>query len=241
MYPWLDLDLLHLRTMDEKAEDVLWEGYTARRYTATLLSGENAAEGFRDRRLGVFTRIIAATAAGLPVAVDFRFDLAGDLPELPKVGVTARIPGCYTNISWFGAGAHESYPDRLAAAFLGRYSSTVAGLETVYVMPQENGNRSGVRSLTLEGKDAPAGKLKTFTIRTDKGLNMSCSRYTQENLWEARHTPDLKDTTQGPEGYYSLNLDIAQRGVGTATCGPDTLEKYRIRPGSFGMRLYLTE
>jgi beta-galactosidase len=107
-------------------------------------------------------------------------------------------------------------------------------------MPQENGNRSGVRSLTLEGKDTPAG-LKAFTIRTDRSLNMSCSRYTQENLWEARHTPDLKDTMQGPDGYYSLNLDIAQRGVGTATCGPDTLEKYRIRPGSFGMRLYLTE
>jgi beta-galactosidase len=240
LYPWLDLDLLHPRIADEKNEDVLWEGYAARRYTSVLLAGEQAAKGFRDRRLGVFTRIIAGTASG-PVIADFRFDLAADLPELPKVGVTAHIPARYSEVSWFGAGAHESYPDRLAASFLGRYSSPVAEMETAYVMPQENGNRSGVRSLSLSDRNAPAGKPAAFIIRTDRALNMSCLRYTQENLWEARHTPDLKDTMRGAEGYYTLNLDIAQRGVGTATCGPDTLEKYRIRPGRFGMRLYIKE
>jgi beta-galactosidase len=251
MYPWLDLDLLHLRTADETLKDVLWEGYAARRYTAVLLSGEHAAEGFQNRRLGTFTRVIAGAAGGCPagsfreagdprpVVVEFCFDLAADLPELPRVGVTTHIPACYSDVNWFGAGAHESYPDRLAAAFLGRYSSPVAEMGTVYVMPQENGNRSGVRNLTLSGRNVPAGKPAAFAIRTDRGLNMSCLRYTRENLWEARHTPDLKDTMQGPEGYYTLNLDIAQRGVGTAACGPDNLEKYRIRPGRFEMRLYI--
>jgi beta-galactosidase len=254
MYPWLDLDLLHLRPADEKIEDILWEGYTARRYTAALLSGEHAAEGFRDRRLGSFTRIITVTTGGGDpadgcrgaddsgyVVADFCFELRADLPELPRVGVTTHIPAYYSDISWFGAGAHESYPDRLAAAFLGRYSSTAAEMGTVYVMPQENGNRSGVRSLTLSAGNVPAGKPAAFTIRTDRSLNMSCLRYTRENLWEARHTPDLKDTMRGPDGYYTLNLDIAQRGVGTAACGPDTLEKYRIRPGRFRMRLYIAE
>jgi hypothetical protein len=61
------------------------------------------------------------------------------------------------------------------------------------------------------------------------------------DYWEARHTPDLKDTMRGPKGYYTLNLDIAQRGVGTGACGPDTLEKYRVRPGRFGIRLYIAE
>jgi beta-galactosidase len=37
-----------------------------------------------------------------------------------------------------------------------------------------------------------------------------------------------------------LNIDIAQRGVGTATCGPDTLEQYRVRGGLFSMRLYIS-
>jgi hypothetical protein len=28
-----------------------------------------------------------------------------------------------------------------------------------------------------------------------------------------------------------VNLDVAQRGLGTASCGPDTLERYRIPAG----------
>ena len=33
------------------------------------------------------------------------------------------------------------------------------------------------------------------------------------------------------------HLDAAQRGVGTATCGPDTLERYRLRPGVYRLCL----
>jgi len=30
-----------------------------------------------------------------------------------------------------------------------------------------------------------------------------------------------------------VTLDVAHRGVGTASCGPDTLAKYRIKPGVY--------
>ncbi len=32
-----------------------------------------------------------------------------------------------------------------------------------------------------------------------------------------------------------VNLDVAQRGLGTASCGPDTLERYRIGPGDYAL------
>jgi beta-galactosidase len=79
---------------------------------------------------------------------------------------------------------------------------------------------------------------KALSFWADIPVNISCSRYTQENLLDALHTPDLV-TTQGKDGYYTLNIDIAQRGVGTATCGPDTREEYRIRAGLFHFRVYL--
>jgi beta-galactosidase len=119
-------------------------------------------------------------------------------------------------------------------------------LETPYIVPQENGNRSGVRKITLKHRGAspakaPAGNLPgLITILPDSPLNMSVSRYTQENMLTARHTCDLIDTSKGEDGYYLLNIDCAQRGVGTATCGPDTLEQYRVRPGLFKFTLVIS-
>jgi beta-galactosidase len=239
LFPWLDLDLLHLRLADEKIENILWEGYSAQSYRAMLLAGEKAAPEFKNALLGSYTRIAVPPSATNPGILDFTFDLDPALPELPKVGLTARIPAYYSHIAWFGAGPHESYPDRRAGAFLGRYDDTPASLEVPYIMPQENGNRSGVRSLTLFGPHVPSGRPARIVIRPDKPINMGASRYSPENLFTALHTPELK--AQGPDGHWFLNLDIAQRGVGTATCGPDTLDHYRIRPGRFTLRLFIGE
>ena len=243
MYYWLDLDLMHLRAVDEKTSDCVYEGYPAKCYTASLMSGNGAQGGFRDRRLGSYTVITARSGKGNPAGtptliLDILFDLDPALPELPKVGISAKVPSVYGEISWFGRGPEESYPDRLAAAFLGRYTHRIDRLEVPYVMPQENGNRSGVHNLSLIADSGAAGKI---TISAERPVNFSVSRYSQENLWEARHTCDLKDLSGGGKsgGYYFLNIDIAQRGVGTATCGPDTRPEYRIRPGLFGMKLFL--
>jgi beta-galactosidase len=48
---------------------------------------------------------------------------------------------------------------------------------------------------------------------------------------------DLADATHNvfvkASGNTIVTLDGIQRGVGTASCGPDTLAKYRIKPGTF--------
>ena len=244
MYYWLDLDLMHMRFLDEKTENCLYEGYSAKRYTAALAAGENAAKEYRDRRLGSFTAISALVHNGQSpsLILDIVFDLDPNLPELPKVGISAKVPARYGKISWFGRGPGESYPDRLAAAFLARYEHKISELEVPYVMPQENGNRSGVRNFTLiaESKNTSGAGQNwpgSITIRAEAPVNFSVSRYSQENLWEARHTCDLEDLSAGADGYYFLNIDIAQRGVGTATCGPDTRPEYRVRPGLYRMKL----
>jgi beta-galactosidase len=161
------------------------------------------------------------------------------------VGISARIPAGFDTIEWFGLGPGESYPDRRDGVFLGNYTHSPAELETPYIVPQENGNRSGVRKITLKHRGGspgkgPAGNLPgVITILPDAPLNMSVSRYSRENMLAARHTCDLIDTSKGEDGYYLLNIDCAQRGVGTATCGPDTLEQYRVRPGLFKFRLLI--
>ena len=240
MYPWLDLDLIHLGIAEERTIDCLYEGFPARCYTAQLCSGPAASEENKRRRIGTYNAITARICSGASknasaLLLDILFDLDPTLPELPKVGITAKVPSRYGEISWFGRGPHESYPDRMAAALLGRYRHSIKELEVPYVMPQENGNRSGVRNLTLIPSDGD----EKITIIAEQPVNFSVSRYSQEKLWEARHTCDLVDLTEGKDGYYFLNIDIAQRGVGTATCGPDTRPEYRVRSGLFRMKLQI--
>jgi beta-galactosidase len=238
LYFWVDMDLMRMR-LKEKTEEIRVQGLPAAKYSAELFTGENAIAEYRDVRLGLYTCTIIKAGEGLPLVMDLEFNIDPSLPELPRVGITAEIPACYGDISWFGAGPDENYSDRKAAAFLGRYQHTVAELEIPYAVPQENGNRAGIRLITLAGKKTPSGKPKGFSIRPEQPVNFSVSRYTQENMMAALHTVDLVDVSAGENGYYLLNIDIAQRGLGTATCGPDTREEYRIRPGSFGMRLLI--
>ena len=54
-------------------------------------------------------------------------------------------------------------------------------------------------------------------------LEFSASHLTADDLYAARHTTDL-----APRREVLLNLDAGQRGLGTASCGPDTLPAYRL-------------
>jgi beta-galactosidase len=87
-------------------------------------------------------------------------------------------------------------------------------------MPQEHGNHTDVRWLSLD--DGQAGIL----VRAHASLEFTASHFTAHDLYAAYHTFDLK-----PRPETILSLDLHQRGLGTASCGPDALERYRIGAG----------
>ncbi len=151
--------------------------------------------------------------------------------DLPRFGVRLALPAGFENVRWFGRGPWENYSDRKASAGVGLYENTVAGLYVPYVMPQEHGNHTDVR--WLEVLDA-AGK--GVRIAGEPILNFSASHFTAEDLYKATHSVDLV-----PRPETILNLDLAQRGLGTATCGPDTLPQYQLsgREHHFAYRLSL--
>jgi beta-galactosidase len=134
-------------------------------------------------------------------------------------------------VRWYGRGPHECYSDRKAGAAVGIYRAEVDALQVPYVLPQENGNRTDVRWVEIApaGRGAPASGLR---IDSSSTFDFSASHQGAEQLWKARHTTDLVRLPQ-----LFLTLDVAQRGVGTATCGPDTLERYRLRPAPVSLAL----
>ncbi len=54
-------------------------------------------------------------------------------------------------------------------------------------------------------------------------------------MWHS--TDDLYSAADQTEltrrDYLTVHIDIAQRGLGTASCGPDTLSQYRIDAGTY--------
>ena len=140
-------------------------------------------------------------------------------PSLPRAGLRLALPASQDSVQWYGLGPGEGYADTKSGLRLGRWAAPVDALFFNYIFPQENGNRTETRWAAF-ADDFGRG----FMVTADKQFDFSASWFTQENLTAASHTTDLKR-----EDYISLNLDIAQDGIGTASCGHGPQDKYRLK------------
>ncbi len=127
------------------------------------------------------------------------------LPEIPRIGLSARIPNALDQVCWFGRGPHESYWDRKHGAPVGLWIKHVKDLTFPFVRPQENGNRTDVRWLVLAD-----GTGRVLGAKADGGMfSFSVWPYTQDDLEGATH-----DHTLPNRPFRTLNLDHAQMGLG---------------------------
>lgn len=158
-------------------------------------------------------------------------DPAKDKPihRLPRIGVEFMLPETFRRTAWFGLGPGEAYSDSREAQHVGFFKNTVEGLFTNYVRPQENGNRHQVRRMAVyDGKGAG------FLVQGKPLFDFGLSRYTMETIEKARHPYDLKEA----EGVI-CHLDWKQCGLGSGSCGPKPMEKYRIPYDSFAFSFVL--
>ncbi|WP_405864658.1 DUF4981 domain-containing protein [Streptomyces sp. NBC_01515] len=139
---------------------------------------------------------------------------------LPRLGIRFGIDASADRVRWFGGGPGEGYPDTKSASLLGHWDSTVDGLQTPYVRPQENGARPDVRWAEIGGLRIDGDPEFWFTAR----------RWTTEQLDAATHRTDLT-----PGDTVWVNLDHGQHGIGSQSCGPGPLPQYFLnaRPTEF--------
>ncbi|AXI76720.1 glycoside hydrolase family 2 TIM barrel-domain containing protein [Peterkaempfera bronchialis] len=167
------------------------------------------------------------TSDGVRLRLAVEVEPEGDWPvPLPRLGVRLAVPAALGRVRWFGGGPGEAYPDSSRASRIGRWESTVDGLQTPYVRPQENGSRAGVRYALLTGE--AGGGLRNsggLRIEGEPEFALTARRWTTEQLAAARHTTDL---LPDPD-WIHLTLDHAQHGLGSASCGPGVLPAYRLQ------------
>jgi len=152
---------------------------------------------------------------------------AEDLPLMPKFGMKMQIDPDMDDITWYGKGIHENYPDRKSSEFVGLYSLPLDEFAVSYPAPQENGNRCGVRWMSFSGGDV--------SLRID-GLQPLCFRawpWSEEDIEGAGHPHELPE-----RDFINVNIDLNIHGVGCNDgWGARTLDKYTIdgnKPYSYG-------
>jgi beta-galactosidase len=152
------------------------------------------------------------------VLVENVVELARGVVDVPRIGVLLVLRPGLENVEWYGRGPHEAYSDRLASTLVGRFRSTVTAEYVPYVNPQEHGHHPDTRWVRLT-----TARGKGIEVRGLPTIGFGASHFTAHDLTAARHVNELE-----PRPEVFLSLDLAQRGLGTASCGPDTDERYRL-------------
>lgn len=131
------------------------------------------------------------------------YDPVEGLPDMPEFGMMFQFNADYDNLTWYGMGSEETYADRRHGAKLGIYSSKVADNMAKYLVPQECGNKVGVRYARLV--DA---KGRGMMFEGDE-LSFSALPYTPHELENAAHVYEL------PQVHHTIvRVAMAQMGVG---------------------------
>lgn len=131
------------------------------------------------------------------------YDPVEGLPDMPEFGMMFWFNADYDNLTWYGMGPDETYADRRHGAKLGIYSNKVADNMAKYLVPQECGNKVGVRYARLV--DA---KGRGMMFEGDE-LSFSALPYTPHELENAAHVYEL------PQVHHTIvRVALAQMGVG---------------------------
>ncbi len=154
----------------------------------------------------------------------------GKLPVLPRMGVRLMLDSALEQMAYYGRGPWENYVDRNTGSDLGFYTGTVTGQYVPYVRPQECGGKSDVRWVAFTDN---SGRGVHFTF--PKPLFVTALHYMSEDLDGSRHRNGMERIFNPlrPRPEICLALDIAQTGLGGASCGPIPLEKYIVRARPF--------
>ena len=160
-----------------------------------------------------------------------KVSLSGDIREktncdyLPRLGFEFTLNSENDSFEYFGMGDGENYCDMHYHAKIGQYSSTAEKEYVNYIMPQEHGNHTRTKKLTMGSGLEFVG---------DGEVEFNVSQYTSEALTTAMHTDELIKN-----GKTNVRIDYMVSGIGSASCGPQLIEKYRLKKEPFEFSFFI--
>jgi beta-galactosidase len=151
------------------------------------------------------------------------------LPEIPRFGMQLRFAPEFETFTYYGRGPWENYADRNTTNFIGIYRSTVTEQGFDYIRPQENGNRTDVRWLTLTDGEGFGLKIKGL-----QALSVKAAHNPVEDLDFGVSKKNSHPNDITPRKEIFLNVDYLQCGVGgNNSWGAFPLNVYRLLSDSY--------
>ncbi len=169
-----------------------------------------------SRSLELLTAIAWTVYADGSIACQAAVSPRGPSIALPRIGLTMELPEELAQVTYFGRGPEENYPDRKTGSLLGRYTRSVRDMFVPYARPNDMGNREDVRWLALVDAQGDGA------LFTSLGAPLSAAAlpYSASELLLANHPHEL------PASHKTvLTLSGAVLGMGGASCGPGPLAR----------------
>ena len=138
-----------------------------------------------------------------------------------RLGFSLNFPSELSRVRYYARGPRASYIDRLDGEDFGLYETTVKDMYEPFAHPQSNGNRVGLRWLTLTNNEGNGVK-----VETSGDVAFSLTPWTDAELRTARHEWELPTSNR-----VVAHFDAIQQGLGNKSCGPGPLSKYEIQKG----------
>ena len=148
-----------------------------------------------------------------------------DLPKMPRLGMQFRLAEEFQFMQWYGRGPQETYLDRKTSGEIARWKGTVWDQLHRYSRPQETGNKTDVRWMSLTNEVGMGLRAEALS----EPLSMSAWQLAMEDLdfvagekgvesasglvpITSKHGADLF-----PRHFITWNVDFRQMGVGGDT------------------------
>jgi beta-galactosidase len=148
----------------------------------------------------------------IEVALQGEFDRAK--PFLPRLGFEFKV--AEKEFTYFGYGPAEAYIDMHHGSKMGMYDSSAEAEYVPYVMPQEHGSHYNTKFL----------RLGEYVIESAQGFSCNVSEYSTKELTGKNHYFQLEK-----DEFTNVRVDYKVSGIGSNSCGPELLEKYRMNDG----------
>ena len=150
------------------------------------------------------------------------------LPVLPLFGTNFIINKSYDNVVWYGRGPHENYQDRKTSSLVGIYNYKVSQMYFPYIRPQENGNRTDTRWLSLTNSEGNGIIIESSNLFEFSSHHQYNDDFDGGDRKSQTHTYDI---IKRP--IVNLNINYKQMGVGgDDSWGKQPHDEYKIKPGN---------
>lgn len=195
---------------------------------------EISEENIKITALLHVNQITAASAAACTVTytvdkygrltVDTKAKLTACVQYLPRFGYEFCLNGDFENAEYYGYGPHESYIDKNLSSRLDVFNTDAHNNFEPYERPQENGAHYGTKYVTVT--DNNGNKLKIVNLNA-KHFSFNISKFSDKLLTHTKHQDMLKE-----DGNTYLYADYMVSGLGSNSCGPLLIDKYRLKGGN---------